>query len=363
MRGARALCARLATMARTRRSPPTISVRLLQPFHRLLASYALGAHETPLLTPELLERVKQLGPHGRITLERASASLEDAIRRAGDPDLGLKAGRLFDMEDGGVLSYAAGTAPTLREGMAMAARAMRLLTDAVSYRILQKGMRTEVRLESREPLTRAAADFFASALRTHHRRTHAFDVPSLEWTFVHARPLSCTEYERTFGAAPLRFSAAQLGFSFDSAYLDLPLRTADARQHQYVTHQLDGQLADLSAPRAVVRRVRDAIARDLGTGQLAVEQVAQHLRMSPRTLARRLQEEGTSFRGLVSDARKDQALHYLSSTDCAIGEIATLLGFSDVAAFYRAFRRWMRTTPVAFRAQVRSQRPAPMGPS
>lgn len=343
-------------MARTRRSPPTISVRLLQPFHRLIRSYEQDHPQAPLLTPELLDRVRQLGPHARISFENACSSLANAVQRTGDPDLGLKAGRMFDMEDGGVLTYAAGSAPTLREGMAMAARAMRLLTDAVDYRIAHKGPRVEVRLEGREPLPRPAADFLASALRSHHRRTHALDIPSIEWSFMHERPSSISEYERTFGPVPLHFGAGYLGFAFDARHLDLPLRTADARQHQSVTRQLEGQLADVSAPRTVVRRVRAAIARDLGTGQLAVEQVAHHLRMSPRTLARRLHEEGTSFRGLVSDARKDQALHYLSATDRAIAEIATLLGFSDVAAFYRAFRRWMKTTPVAFRAQARTAR-------
>jgi AraC-like DNA-binding protein len=277
------------------------------------------------------------------------------VYRTGDADLGLKAGRLFDMEDGAALTYAAGSAPSLREAMATAARSMRLLTDAVSYRVVHRGTRTQVHLESKTPLPRAAADFMASAVRSHHRRTHAFDIPSVEWSFMHARPLDITEYERTFGNVPLHFSAPYLGFSFDACYLDLPLRTADARQHRVASRQLNASLADLSSPQTVARCVRDAIDRDLGSAQLAVEHVAHDLRMSSRTLARRLQEEGTSFRGLVSDARKEQALHYLTATDRSIAEIATLLGFSDVAAFYRAFRRWMHTTPVVFRAQARKQ--------
>jgi AraC-like DNA-binding protein len=342
-------------MARTRRSTPTVSLGLLQPFYRLISSYEIESHEEPLVTRELLDRVRTLGPDKRIPMDKVQSSLAAAIYRTGDPDLGLKAGRLFDMEDGPALTYAAGSAPTLREAMATAARAMRLLTDAVSYRVVHRGTRTEVHLDSKDSLPRAAADFMASAMRSHHLRTMAFEIPSLEWSFMHARPLHITEYERTFGAVPLHFSAPYLGFALDASYLDLPLRTADARQHRIVTRQLDASLADTSTPASVARSVRDAINRELGSGHLAVDQVAHDLRMSPRTLARRLHEEGTSFRGLLSDARKHQALHYLTASDRAIAEIAKLLGFSDVAAFYRAFRRWMRTTPVAFRAQARRQ--------
>lgn len=342
-------------MARSRHDILTVSVRLLHPFQRLLASYEVLEGEAPLIAPELLEHMRLLGPDARLPLEVADAALAAAVHRTRDPDLGLKAGRLFDMEDGGALAYAAGSAATLREAMATAARCSRLLSNAVSYRVVHRGTRTEVHLESKAPLPRASADFQASALRSQHRRTHAFDIPSIEWSFTHARPASVDEYVRTFGNVPLHFAAPYLGFSIDACYLDLPLRTADARQHQFVMRQIDVALADMAAPEAVLRCVREVIARHLGEPQLDVEHVANSLRMSPRTLARRLHEEGTSFRDLVSAARKDRALHYLSTTDRAIAEIASSLGFSDVAAFYRAFRRWMRTTPVAFRAEARAR--------
>ncbi|HEX6239247.1 MAG TPA: AraC family transcriptional regulator ligand-binding domain-containing protein [Polyangiales bacterium] len=332
-------------------------MRLLQPFQRLLASYEPFPAELPV-PEEMREQLKTNDPATRISLEEAHTLLSFAVDASQDLDLGLKAGRLFDLEDGGALAYAASSAPTLRDAMTTASRALHLVTDAVRYRIVPKGARTEVHLESKAPLSRAVADFQASALRSHHLRTHPYDIPSIAWSFTHPEPASLLEYQRTFGAATLHFSSRYLGFSIDTADLELPLRTADERQHQYMRRLLDAALADTKQPATVLRCVREAIARELGNGELAVEQVANTLHMSARTLARRLHEEGTSFRELVSDARKDRALQYLAASDRPIAEIANVLGFSDVAAFYRAFRRWMRTTPVAFRAEARAQRRA-----
>jgi AraC-like DNA-binding protein len=71
--------------------------------------------------------------------------------------------------------------------------------------------------------------------------------------------------------------------------------------------------------------------------------------MSPRTLQRRLAEEGVSYQTLLEGARKEAAGRYLADGTLAIGEIAYLLGYSEPAPFHRAFKRWYGTTPEAFR--------------
>jgi AraC-like DNA-binding protein len=83
--------------------------------------------------------------------------------------------------------------------------------------------------------------------------------------------------------------------------------------------------------------------------------------VSPRTLRRRLEAESTTFRRLLDELRRDLALRYLADPRLAIGEIAFMLGFSEVSAFHRAFRRWRATTPAAFRrrgAEAGAPRPA-----
>ena len=81
---------------------------------------------------------------------------------------------------------------------------------------------------------------------------------------------------------------------------------------------------------------------------------ARRLAMSPRTLQRRLSEEGTSFDTLREETRKQTAEMYLADRTLSVSEVAFLLGFSEPGAFHRAFRRWHNTTPDAFRKQNNS---------
>ena len=76
--------------------------------------------------------------------------------------------------------------------------------------------------------------------------------------------------------------------------------------------------------------------------------------MSPRTLGRKLQHEGTSFKHLLDDLRRRMALRYVDGQELGLSEIAFLLGFSQTAAFHRAFKRWTAQTPLEYRRQRRA---------
>ena len=321
---------------------PTISTCLLRPFYKLLANYQLGGRG-------VVEQAHTYGAEARIPLERAHKLLQAAIMLTGDPDLGLKAGRMSDFEDAGALAYAAGSAPTVRDAIQVGSRYMKLLNDGMDFRMLIEGTRVAVRLESKGSLPRASADFQASALRAHHRRTHANEIPGLEWWFMHERPVSIDEYERTFGETTLRFAMPYFGFCFDARHLDMPLATADARQHDLLVAQMDAALAGLPRTFSVADRVRTLIVRQLPTGGLTSDSAAKALGLSRRTLTRRLAEENSSFSELLDDTRRRLAIHYLTETDRTVSSIAFLLGFSEVPTFYRAFRRWTNDTPLQYR--------------
>ncbi|VFT30574.1 AraC family transcriptional regulator [Pseudomonas aeruginosa] len=73
-----------------------------------------------------------------------------------------------------------------------------------------------------------------------------------------------------------------------------------------------------------------------------LEEVAARLKLPTWTLRRKLAEEGTQFRSILNDTRRDLAMVYIRETDLAFGEIAYLLGFASAEAFQRAFKRWER---------------------
>jgi AraC-like DNA-binding protein len=81
--------------------------------------------------------------------------------------------------------------------------------------------------------------------------------------------------------------------------------------------------------------------------------------MSVRTLNRMLAGEGTSYRHLLDQLRHELASRHLANPHISIGEVAFLLGFSELSAFYRAFKRWSGRTPAEFRQSVRTARASP----
>lgn len=98
------------------------------------------------------------------------------------------------------------------------------------------------------------------------------------------------------------------------------------------------------------RQVRPLIARQLARGQVKVESVAGELNMSRHTLYKKLKEENLTFAGLLEDVRREQALKYMNDRNRTLSEVAELLGFSELSAFSRAFKRWMGKSPAEFRA-------------
>ena len=80
--------------------------------------------------------------------------------------------------------------------------------------------------------------------------------------------------------------------------------------------------------------------------------IAKQLGLSERTLQRRLQEEGTTFNQLLESTRKDIALGYLANPKLAAYEVSFLVGYTEPATFFRAFKRWTGKTPQEYRATL-----------
>ena len=84
-------------------------------------------------------------------------------------------------------------------------------------------------------------------------------------------------------------------------------------------------------------------------GIATLEEIASNFNVSPRTLQRKLREEGTSFKELSDSVRKSIALNYVKTGDHPVREISCMLGYNELSAFTRAFRRWTGITPVDYR--------------
>ena len=100
-----------------------------------------------------------------------------------------------------------------------------------------------------------------------------------------------------------------------------------------------------------VREIRRSLMARISQGDTEIESVARALATSSRSLQRRLAAAGTSFQEVLDATRRDVAGRYLEDRTLSVGEVAYLLGYSEPAAFHRAFKRWNGITPLEFRRQ------------
>jgi AraC-like DNA-binding protein len=149
--------------------------------------------------------------------------------------------------------------------------------------------------------------------------------------------------------APVRRGSDLARVVYPRSALEAPLETRDELDATYLETELRRCLDRLKL--AVTWQIDELIRARLDDG-VGMRDAAKRLGLSERTLRRRLDEEGTSFRERLDLVRKDRALEMLAHTD--IAEVAQTLGFVDARSFQRAFRRWTQLTPVEYRRRLES---------
>jgi AraC-like DNA-binding protein len=156
-----------------------------------------------------------------------------------------------------------------------------------------------------------------------------------------------------FFRCPVRYGADRHRIAFDASVADrlLPTRHADLGS---VADRLTAEYVErVQSSGRLTNQVREVVARALADGEPTQRAVAARLAMSCRTMQRRLQEESTTFRDVVADVRIARAKQLMWSERLPTSLIAERLGFSDTAAFRRAFKRRTGMTAGEFSALTR----------
>lgn len=322
--------------------------RFVRPFVRLLSRYSGVSAQT-------VERFRAIGQEERVSLAAGHESLEHWVKATGDADLGLKAGASMRLGEGGALDFAMHSAGTLREAVEVAGRHSRLFSDALEPKLEVNGSQAVVRLDNKLQWPRAASDFTLAAWHNMHVSVQLPETSGLEVWFAQSAVADAREYERAFPGAKLRFDAPCMGFAFNADFVDTPLVSADTALHAAHCEHLEFLQARLWEPRSFALRVRELIACELRRGRPTSWDVARQLQISRRTLVRRLNSEGTSFKNQLDELRRQLALNLVARPQPSLMEITTLLGFSQVQAFHRAFRRWTGQTPMQYRDASQQQ--------
>ncbi|MEB0041283.1 AraC family transcriptional regulator [Pseudomonas sp. MH10] len=168
-------------------------------------------------------------------------------------------------------------------------------------------------------------------------------------TFRYGKPQHASEYDLLF-PCPIVFDAQSTSLLFHARYLSLPLLQDERTLKRFLERSPADLLARPDDGDSLSNQLRHLLSRDCSRWP-DLENVAEHLHISPQTLRRHLREEGTSFQGLKDQLRRDMAIYHLSRAELSLQQIAEQLGFSEPSAFHRAFKKWTGLTPGAYRTQ------------
>lgn len=322
---------------------PCYSARLLPPFLSVL-------RDSGRVSEKALKWFDGLSMDERVHVSAVHSMLEAAVRLTEDELLGVKASRISARGDVGIFDFILGSASTVRIALESAGRYLRLLNDALSFSLEVQGERAVVTFESRVVVPPVAEDFTLCGLIANQAKSWpAGMIEDMDVWFRHPAPANREEYERALGRVRLHFGAPQSGFGFPLRYLDGPLQTHDPKLHDLLRGFAEETLSTLPQSESVTEKVRRVISGQLTTGTFSLHETARKLGMSARTLGRRLTAEGTTFKGLVDETRRELALRYVARQELGLAEVALRTGFTETPSFYRAFRRWTGTTPSKYR--------------
>ncbi len=304
-------------------------------------------------------------PEHFVDVERMLRLQDAAAREVGDDSLALTMSLTYRADRFGALAYALLNAPTVGAAVRNFERYAHTVIRGVPVVIELRGPECMVAYDlpvgDRE-LRRQHAEGLSVIVLEVLRRLIGPEWRPKRVEFGHRKPADVTQHMRVFGGAPLRFEAEHsFALVFPASDLDRPVPGADTQILPVVKRYLDDFPAPASAADGWPAQVRTLIARNVGNGHPNMERIARELGLSGRTLQRRLGERGLAWKTLVEEVRRELALRYLKDDHNSLTELAFLLGYSDLSAFDRAFRRWLGTTPAAERRRLRAEASAASG--
>jgi AraC-like DNA-binding protein len=312
-----------------------------------------GVDPGPLLDRAGLDADLLRNPENLIRIGQLGSLLQDCVSATGCPHFGLLVGRRGDASVLGAVGFLMRNAPDVRTAIDELVANVDL-HDRGATPFLQVGETTTVLgYELYRHDIDGAAQFIDGAMAIGWNMMRNLCGPDwlpLEVRFRRHAPANPEPY-RQFFQAPLRFDADHSAMVFRTSFLARKVYLADPLLRQHFLQHLQQLRRHSSQP--FPDKVHQALLLLLGSERCSLEKLAAHFSLHPRTLNRRLQEAGTSFRKLYNRARHDMACQLLRDSNSSIDAIATLLGYSGATAFNRAFSQWECTPPSTWRRRQR----------
>lgn len=276
----------------------------------------------------------------------------DAAERVSEnADIGLSIGSLMPPFRGQVLEYLFLSSPTFGEGLERTLRYNRLVTDAMQFRLRVEG--DTAILSGLEHSVRHYLEHATCIVLRFLQQVSDGEFQPQKITFCHPEGAPSQDYQRVYGC-PVTLAAEEGAIHFDARLLQRSSLAAEPEllaMHEQLAAE---KLADLHR-----RDFLLTLERELGglleRGEISLDTLAAKLGISARKLRAQLASAGTSFKVVLNQYRERLACRLLARTSESLDQIIYLTGFSEPAAFTRAFKRWTGETPSAYRKRMQAQ--------
>lgn len=321
---------------------------LIKPLITLLDEYGISA--------KMLFSDAELSPLSRVTqtqqarAQMSVSALERARKLTKEPAIALYYGQRVSISSLGTLGFALMSCTDIASVLRLLIRYHPILTSELSWELCDEArgvtLRAQFHSGNRDQQRLLIESHFSSinAIGTYFLNRPMFGV---ELHLNYPAPEYADIYRQVF-AVPVLFDQANCQLLMNNELLDFKLTTANPGSQVFFRQQCELMLSELNAEENIAAEVRRLLMHASGNFP-DITQVASALFMSERTLRRRLQAEGISFRRVFDEVRNVLAQEYLTATAITVAEIADLLGYTECANFRRAFVRWNGITPIDYR--------------
>lgn len=277
----------------------------------------------------------------------------NACHLSSDPLFGLHLGESLQLAALGAVGEIIKSSTTVGQGVEHAVALTPLITDLFEMSIEHDAQAFTLRLHPDEN-RRAASPFAFGQMTSFFLVFAVHELDGLILTRI--RPERVTmpfaeaaapELERVLRCAPTR-SDNDYAISFDKKYWDMPILTANYALQESLLQKVGSAVSGKVGSGSWQDKVQQYLLKNAYLGIVSLEEMAANFNVSPRSLQRRLKDEQVTYQDLADDVRKSLALHYLESGGYYVKEISYMLGYNELSAFSRAFKRWTGTTPAGY---------------
>lgn len=155
------------------------------------------------------------------------------------------------------------------------------------------------------------------------------------------------EYERVLRCKPTKRNG-EFSLEFDKKHWNEPILTANYELQSLLLKKVQTIPEQAADTQSLQARIYNYLLTNAYLGIISLEQMAANFNLSPRSLQRKLREEGVKYQDIADAVRKSLAMHYMSSGNYPLKEVSCMLGYNELSAFTRAFKRWTGNTPGSY---------------